>query len=187
MKPTPLVLLALLLGSCATHHTLVVGTGTVIGVEIAENPATGLYQAKLGYNRGEVAFVPVTTNGVAPDVLTELRYSGIFSRNGGIYQRLAIGAKAVSQPGATILFARDAEGRLSQEAVQALNTIPAASVTPERAAQAELARRYVAAPNKAAWNSAVAPLGYATFLDFLKLIAPTMAQVSTVATAVAGL
>ena len=67
------IVLGLLLAGCATHNTILVATGTSLGVEIAQNPATGLYQAKLGYNRAELALVPTSpTNGYTPDVLTEL-------------------------------------------------------------------------------------------------------------------
>ena len=71
-----------------------------------------------------MALVP--TNG--GPVLMELRYSGIFSRSGGIYQRLAVGAEAVKQPGAAFMFAKDADGNISSNAVQAItakiNAIP---------------------------------------------------------------
>lgn len=119
MKILPLFALLLLTGCGAINHSYVVsGTGTVLGVQIAENPATQLYEAKFGYARAEIALVP--TNG--PAVLMELRYSGIFSRSGGIYQRLAVGAAAVSQPGAAFMFAKDADGNLSSNAIQAITT-----------------------------------------------------------------
>lgn len=187
MKYFHALLSLLLLAGCAHNNTVVVGTGTVIGVEISENPATGLYQAKLGYNRGEVAFVPIPTNGLPPDVLTELRYAGIFARTGGIYQRMAVGATAVSQPGASMLFAKDSAGNISAEVANALSTIPQASVTPQRATQAELARRYMASQDRSSWDTAVKTLGYNTFLDFLKITNPTAAQVAAVVKAVTGL
>ena len=117
---------ALLLTGCGAinHSYVVTGTGTILGLQIAENPATQLYEAKFGYARAEMALVP--TNG--GPVLMELRYSGIFSRSGGIYQRLAVGAEAVKQPGAAFMFAKDADGNISSNAVQAItakiNAIP---------------------------------------------------------------
>lgn len=117
MKSLYLLSLVLLCGCGAIRNGYVVsGTGTILGVQIAENPATQLYEAKFGYARAEVALVP--TNG--PAVIMELRYSGIFSRSGGIYQRLAVGNAAVSQPGAALMFAKDADGNISSNAVQAI-------------------------------------------------------------------
>ena len=117
MKSLYLLSLVLLCGCGAIRNGYVVsGTGTILGVQIAENPATQLYEAKFGYARAEVALVP--TNG--PAVIMELRYSGIFSRSGGIYQRLAVGNAAVSQPGAALMFAKDADGNISSNAIQAI-------------------------------------------------------------------
>ena len=125
MKICALFAALLLTGCGAINHSYVItGTGTILGVQIAENPATQLYEAKFGYARAEMALVP--TNG--GPVLMELRYSGIFSRSGGIYQRLAVGAEAVKQPGAAFMFAKDADGNISSNAVQAItakiNAIP---------------------------------------------------------------
>lgn len=118
MKTYALLAALLLTGCNAINHNYVVsGTGTILGLQIAENPATQLYEAKFGYARAEMALVP--TNG--PAVIMELRYSGIFSRSGGIYQRLAVGADAVKQPGAAFMFAKDADGNLSSNVVQAIS------------------------------------------------------------------
>lgn len=118
MKTCCALFAALLLTGCsAINHSYVVsGTGTILGLQIAENPATQLYEAKFGYARAEMALVP--TNG--PAVIMELRYSGIFSRSGGIYQRLAVGDAAVKQPGAAFMFAKDANGNLSSNVVEAI-------------------------------------------------------------------
>jgi len=117
MKTYALLCAVLLTGCQAINHNYVVsGTGTLIGLQIAENPATQLYSAKFGYARAETALIP--TNG--PPVLMELRYSGIFSRSGGIYQRLAVGTEAVQQPGAAFMFAKDADGNLSTNVVEAI-------------------------------------------------------------------
>lgn len=119
MKNPILSLIALvLLTGCGTiqNSYVVSGTSTILGLQVAENPATQLYEAKFGYARAEVALVP--TNG--PAVIMELRYSGIFSRSGGIYQRLAVGNAAVMQPGASLMFAKDADGNLSSNTVQAI-------------------------------------------------------------------
>lgn len=116
-------------------HYIIASTGTVIGVEVAQHPANQTPQAKLGYNRSELALVPTTRPPCAirddktidcgtiedggdlkdvPDVLMELRYGGIFDLGGssGIHQRLAVGRTAVRQPGAALMFAKDSDGGL---------------------------------------------------------------------------
>lgn len=124
--------LGLLLAGCATHNTILVATGTSLGVEIAQNPATGLYQAKLGYNRAELALVPTSpTNGYTPDVLTELRMSGVMSFNMGVYQRLAVGPNAVSQIGAAAMFSKDANGNVSSNALESLRGFRNPSSVPQ--------------------------------------------------------
>lgn len=117
MKTYALLCALMLTGCQAINHNYVVsGTATVLGVQIAENPATQLYEAKFGYSRAEMALVP--TNG--PAVLMELRYGGVFSRSGGVYQRLAVGNAAVQQPGAAFMFAKDANGNLSTNVIEAI-------------------------------------------------------------------
>lgn len=110
--------LALLSVGCQAikRDYVITGTGTLLGVQIAENPTTQLYEARFGYSRVETALVP--TNGVS--VIMELKYSGIFTRGGGIYQRLAVGDVAVKQPGAALMFAKDAQGNISSNAIQAI-------------------------------------------------------------------
>ena len=135
----------LALPACAspnTNHYVIASTGTVIGVEVAQNPANQSPHAKLGYNRSELALVPTSRPPCAiksddssvicgeikgavkdvPDVLMELRYGGIFDlgASSGIYQRLAVGQTAVSRPGAAFLFAKDSDGNLNPQAAQAL-------------------------------------------------------------------
>lgn len=113
-----LALAVLFLAGCQAinRNYVVTATATVLGVQLAENPATQIPEAKFGYSRAEAALVP--TNGVS--VLMELRYSGIFSREGGIYQRLAVGHDAISQPGAALMFSKDNSGVISSNAVQAI-------------------------------------------------------------------
>jgi hypothetical protein len=139
---TVTALALIFVSGCSTNqeYYVIAATGTVIGVEISQNPATQAPQAKLGYNRGELAIVPsnrppcvtdqnqVTCGSLAggakdvPDVLMELRYGGIFDTgpSSGIYQRLAVGKTAVEQPGATLLFARNADGQIDQAAAAAM-------------------------------------------------------------------
>jgi hypothetical protein len=124
-------------------------TGTNIGVDISQNPATQSPQAKLGYQRTELAIVPTNrstqadpfstnagkdsaSHGGAKDVanvIMELRYGGIFDTgpSSGIYQRLAVGTEAVRQPGASLMFAKDVDGKISNDtanALKALESVP---------------------------------------------------------------
>lgn len=136
-------LLGVLAGGCSNvNHYVVASTGTVIGVDVSQDPATQSPRAKLGYNRGELALVPTnrplcksdannepkcapaTGSGAkdTTDVLMELRYGGIFDlgKSSGIYQRLAVGNTAVSQPGAAFMFAKSDEGEIKAPAGEAL-------------------------------------------------------------------
>lgn len=126
-------------------YSVLATTATVIGVEISQNSATQTPQAKLGYNRAEFAFVPTNRNEGTPssggvgnpvtgagetgNVIMELRYGGIFDwgASSGIYQRLAVGTEAVNQPGASLMFAKNADGELDSQtaaALQAVSKIP---------------------------------------------------------------
>ncbi|PPD44527.1 MAG: hypothetical protein CTY16_11700 [Methylobacter sp.] len=134
-----LAAMALLPTGCAERsYSVLASTGTVIGVEVSQNPATQMPQGKLGYNRAELAFVPTNRNGGkdstgsvgngagdTANVLMELRYGGIFDlgESSGIYQRLAVGDIAVQQEGAAVMFAKNADGTADPEAVQALTAI----------------------------------------------------------------
>jgi hypothetical protein len=135
--------LSYLIHGCAGRQAVIAVSGTVIGVEISQNPANQSPQAKLGYNRGEIAIVPTNRSateeaGVSlggakdiADVIMEIRYGGIFDSgpSSGIYQRLAVGPTAVIQPGASVMFARDANGEISPQAadvLKSLKTIPTA-------------------------------------------------------------
>jgi hypothetical protein len=181
-----LIAACLLLGGvgCAGRHSIVAATGTNIGVEISENPQTQAPYAKLGYQRTEWAIVPTNRsateepgdkgNGAKDhgEVLMELRYGGIFDTgpSSGIYQRLAVGGTAVSQPGASLMFARNAAGDVDVAAVNALQsvrTIPDAG--PDIASdQEEIARkRQCKAGNAAAVDAAVVAVGpWSTYDDF---------------------
>ncbi len=197
MKNFLLIIASVLsLMGCATRNMVVASTSTIIGLEIAENPTTQLYQAKLGYNRQELAIVPSNRSGaVEPgsvgggakdtaDVVMELRYGNIFSlQNSGIYQRLAVGTTAVSQPGAAFLFAKGSDGNLdaaSAEAVsRSLKSIPApaADVT---TLKLKLAKEYQEAADKTKWDAAVKKRNYATFSDFLISATTTLDEATAI-------
>lgn len=110
--------LALLLSGCATQNSIVTTAQSVLGISVSENPATQLYEARAGVVLSQVAFVPCSTNGTGfvPDVIQEFRVNNLFA-GGLVYQRLAIGAKAVDQPGASLMFAKDAKGVLQTNVV----------------------------------------------------------------------
>lgn len=138
---------------CAGRHAVVAVSGTVIGVEISQNPANQSPQAKLGYNRGEFAIVPTnrsateepgTSSGGAKDiadVILEIRYGGIFDTgpSSGIYQRLAVGPTAVAQPGASLMFARDANGELPDKAADALKSLQSVREPEQKVSEQQLA------------------------------------------------
>ncbi len=133
------LLAALILAGCTgiNQGYVISATGTVIGMEVAQNPANQMYHAKLGYVRSELALVP-TNKGTkdvparkrgakdTANVLMEMRFNGIFSLNGGIYQRLAVGDIAVAQQGAAIMFAKDADGKINTNLIQHIKSIPLA-------------------------------------------------------------
>ena len=94
-------------------RAVVAGTGTVIGLEMSQNPASQAPQMKLGYDRAELALVGQEKYGKDNDVanvLMELRYGGATGTHPGIYQRLAVGNTAVTQTGAALMFLKAPDG-----------------------------------------------------------------------------
>lgn len=184
-----LIAAIVLLTGCASQNTVLVATGTVIGVEIGQNPSTGMYHAKLGYSRGELAMVP-STNKYTPDVITELKYNGIFSQgaDSGIYQRMAVGSTAVAQPGAMAMFLKDGSGNISTNAVSALQSLAAIpTVNPAATISlVKIASAYKAATDKAPWESIAWQHGYKSFSAFLIDPKNTQETVSTVADSLRG-
>jgi hypothetical protein len=158
----------LLFTGCASNRNVIVATGTVLGFDISESPQTGLYHAKFGYARTEFALVP-STNGYTPDVLMELRFHGMLSKEGGLYQRVAVGTTAVSQPGAAVMFLKNSSGQLDTNAVAALKAFSSVP-TPMYKAPTSLittANAYRISTNKPAWDVVAQKHGYASFRDFL--------------------
>lgn len=123
MRALVLALGLVVWAGCKSTNCVVVTTQTGLGVSISENPTTQLYEARLGYFRNEFAFVPVDTNGTTPDVLMELQMNHLL-KGGLIYQRLAVGKTAVSQPGATLMFSKGPDGKLSTNIAEKLKLIP---------------------------------------------------------------
>lgn len=160
------------------RHAVIAATGTSIGVDISQNPATQSPQAKLGYQRVELAIVPTNRSAEADpgtqghgaadhgEVIMELRYNGIFETgpSSGIYQRLAVGKEAVTQPGAAMLFAKDDTGTVSEgaaKALQSLMSVPGVDVDRSSlvAGLARLRRCHRAEIDKALSDAGVASLG----------------------------
>jgi len=185
------VLLALLfsqfvfLTGCSTQgYSVIATTATTIGVGLAQQPANGTLDATLGYKRAEFALVPTNRNagddagtnnqGAADsaEVIMELRYSGIFtaSEKGGIYQRLAIGKEAVTSNGASIMFAKEPDGTLSEEATRALKavrSIPPVS-SAENLTKGKLSRIFNGSNDaqQALFNQVAVDAGYSNFGSF---------------------
>lgn len=116
-----LPLVCLVSGCQSMSNSVIAATGTNIGLEISQNTATQTPQMKLGYNRAEAAFVSDTEyGGDVANVLMEIKYGGSSDTHPGIYQRLAVGKIAVSRPGASAMFYKNADGNLTPEAATAL-------------------------------------------------------------------
>lgn len=177
-------------GCIHTKDSVIAGTGTVLGFEVSQNPATQLYQAKLGYSRAEITFVPTdrgssnNANGAAgsADVIMEVSYHNVMS-SGGLYQRLAVGKTAVSQPGASYMFAKDSSGTLDPSVASAIaksvQEVPAADAG-IIAQKAPLAAAYAQSNNKEAWDNIAVRNGYANFSEFLTETGTTYEKLATV-------
>lgn len=83
------------------------------------------------------------------NVLMELNYRGIFTNDSksGIYQRLAVGDKAVSGPGASVMFAKNIDGTLDDNAAAAVN--PAQANLSKAVSASDLDKAYEKAKQKA--------------------------------------
>lgn len=177
MKATlsALVLAAVAVG-CSTSHSVIVNTGTLLGVQVAENPGTGLYEARFGYARTEFAYVPSNRrngseanvgNGAkdTANVLMEIRMENLF-KGGLVYQRLAVGDDAVKQPGAAIMFAKTPDGTVDAAALSAVRAIPEPD-SAVVASQVPLAQAYQASSDKEAFDAVAKKNGYDSFKAFL--------------------
>lgn len=104
--------LGLTLVGCKTPSNYVVVTsGTTLGFDVSQSPATTTPQATLAYKRVELAVVPVHTNGTVPDVLMDFDFkTSIFSSAGGIHSRLAVGEHATTQSPAALMMLKQKDG-----------------------------------------------------------------------------
>lgn len=185
MKMHILLLAAVLAltGCRSPQHSILAASGTAIGLEVAENPASQLYHAKLGYVRSELAIVPSnrastdygdsTGNGAKDtgNVVMELHYGSIFNlKSASIYQRLAVGDIAVAQPGAAYMFAKNTDGTLDPATARAVSDsikgVP--SSNPQvTASKVPLAQSYAKAANKDDWDTVAKAQGFTSFNAFL--------------------
>lgn len=144
---------------CKTQTCVVVNTETAIGIVAVYQPELNLPTGKLGFARSETVLVPTnrisdTTSNKAlglagvigqgardcANVITEINFVNFFAfwRSNGIYQRIAVGEVAVSQPGASMMFAKDEAGQISQAAADAIKSLSSGSgSTAETAVQDE--------------------------------------------------
>jgi len=183
------------LAGCASQSASVIAaTSTNLGVEIGQQSASSGPSVTLGYKRAELAIVPTnrsrdaaagTTKDGARDtanVIMELNYTGTEGNNatGGVYQRLAVGDIAVTQGGATVMFAKNNKGDITEAQAAALKNISAITAADPAAISAivPLAIRYTSAKSStdaatiAKFDTAAASLDrsprFKTFEEFLK-------------------
>jgi len=186
---------------------VVASTATTIGVELSPGQGTQGISGVLGYRRAEFAYVPTNRrNEVSPDgkplpgsgagvstayvnnggardsanVVMELQYGGIFTPDGRIYQRLAVGEIAVRENSAAVLFAKDSAGNLVPDALAAAAGMEAASAR----GKASLVIDCVSAAGGAIDNAKLKKLIAAASLDTkakaaIESHAPALARFST--------
>lgn len=159
----PLIMVLLASGCTVLKDKILVSTSTILGFEVAQNPASQAYQMRFGYARYELAVVP--TNGV--EVLTELQFKNVTGQ-GGLYQRMAVGKEAIKQ--SLFVFAKDGNGTLNPQVAEtvskAITGIPAANSS-ATAAKVPLAEAYRSATDKTPFNLVAQALGYISFEFFL--------------------
>ena len=128
-------LAGLLTGCTQNRETVLAVTGTVIGVQIHQKDTDKTPELKIGYVRSEFDYVPTdkrmdtnapngsTTN--SANVLMEINAGCNFglgvAYGGSVYQRLAVGSVAVSQPGAAFMMAKDESGKTAAATAKAVS------------------------------------------------------------------
>ncbi len=175
-------IITLATSGCHTgKHTVIAYTTTGLGLDVSQNPSSGLYHARFGYIRNEVALIPSnrssengessTGKGAADttDVVMEIRLDNILN-GGGVYQRIAVGSTAVSQPGAAMLFSKNSDGQVDPAAALAVasayrsvNKIDSANVD----SLLPLSAAYAASANKPDFDAVAKKLGWPNFSALL--------------------
>ena len=131
-------LLVCLVSGCGTPQSCIVVTNnTGIALSVKENPQTQMYEVWMGYvnsvfgivptNRGWSDKVPAYGEGAKDtgNVLFETNFTNWFCfwNSNGIYQRVAVGDAAVTQPGAMAMFAKNDKGNIDSATVSALSNV----------------------------------------------------------------
>jgi hypothetical protein len=187
---------ALFMAGCAADKENVLAvTGTVIGVQIHQKDTDKTPELKVGYARTEFAYVPTdkrsdtnASSGSAAksaNVLMEINANGNVglgtAYQGGIYQRLAVGEIAVSQPGAAVMMAKNQDGQIDPSAAVAvanatknINNIPTQStVITDRKMKILGAYNSASPEDKKKFENAAKAAGYDNFSDFCTKIETT--------------
>ncbi len=131
------------LSGCRNPQSCVLITNqTGAGIIAAYNPQSQLPEFKLGYINSIFGLVPTNRAWNDPEiekvgegakdcanVIFETNFTNWFCfwSDQGIYQRVAVGDKAVSQPGAVAMFSKDSLGKIDPALIEALNANKVAS------------------------------------------------------------
>lgn len=132
-----LCLLFVVYTGCKSQTCVVTATATGIGLRASYDQKTQMPLGELGYIHTAVAIVPTdrqadgetikesATAASSTDVINEISFNNFFSfwNENGIYERIAVGKNAVSQPGAVALFAKNNGGNMDANSVKALEAI----------------------------------------------------------------
>lgn len=103
--------ITMLIGCKTPPNYIIMTSGTTLGFDVSESPATASPQATLAYKRVELALVPCQPN-YTPDALMEFRFeSGMFVKN-SIYSRVATGPNATVAAPATLMMSKSRTGDL---------------------------------------------------------------------------
>lgn len=103
--------ITMLVGCKTPPNYIIMTSGTTLGFDVSESPATASPQVTLAYKRVELALVPCQTN-YTPDALMEFRFeSGMFVKN-YIYSRVATGPNATVASPAAMMMSKDREGAI---------------------------------------------------------------------------
>jgi hypothetical protein len=106
-----LLAITMLVGCKTPPNYIIMTSGTTLGFDVSESPATASPQATLAYKRVELALVPCQTN-YTPDALMEFRFeSGMFVKN-YIYSRVATGPNATVASPAAVMMSKGKSGEL---------------------------------------------------------------------------
>ena len=106
---TAILAIGLLCGCKTPSNYIIMASGTTLGFDISESPATQTPQVTLAYKRVELALVPVRTNNYTPDALMEFKFKSSFTSQ-EIYSRVATGPNATTQAPAALMMSRDISG-----------------------------------------------------------------------------